>query len=76
MGNGSVNMLRIEVPALLVGHQVKEISALGEIQVTSITRGTRTFIPTLGTVMESEDILYLTVMGSATGKLKSMLGLN
>jgi trk system potassium uptake protein TrkA len=76
MGNGSVNMLRIEVPALLVGHQVKEISALGEIQVTSISRGTRTFIPTLGTVMESEDILYLTVMGSATGKLKSMLGLN
>ncbi len=75
MGNGSVNMLRIEVPALLVGHQVKEISAIGEIQVVSISRGSKTFMPTLGTVLESEDILYLSVMGNATSKLKSMLGL-
>ena len=76
MGNGSVNIVRIEAPALLIGHQVKEISALGEIQVVSINRGSKTFIPTLGTKLESEDILYLSIISSATSKLKSMLGID
>jgi trk system potassium uptake protein TrkA len=73
MGNGNVNLVRIEVPALLVGHTVNEITTLGEIHVVSISRNNKTFIPTLGTIFEADDILYISVISSATSKLKSML---
>lgn len=75
LGNGNVNVVRIEVPALLVGHTVRELTAVGEIQVVGVSRGNKTFIPTNGTVFEAEDVLYIAAMASATRKLKSMLGL-
>lgn len=75
MGNGNVNMVRMEVPSLLVGHTVNELTAIGEIHVVSISRNNRTFIPTTGTDFEVEDILYIAVIASASHKLKSMLGL-
>lgn len=75
VGNGNVNLVRTEVPSLLVGHTVHELTALGEVQVVSISRNNKTFIPTTGTNFESEDVIYLAVMASATKKLKSMLGL-
>jgi trk system potassium uptake protein TrkA len=75
MGNGKVNMVRIEVPSLLIGHTVNEISIIGEINVVAISRSNKTFIPSLGTILEAEDTLYLAVNYTATNKLKSMLGL-
>ena len=48
---------------------------VGEINVVSISRGNKTFIPTLGTIFEAEDILYLSVNYTATDKLKSMFDL-
>lgn len=75
MGAGEVNIVRIEVPTLLVGRTVNEISIVGEINVASIKRLNKDFIPSLGTVLEAEDILYLSVNDSATDKLKSMFGL-
>ncbi len=75
LGNGNVNIIRIEVPSLLVGRKVKDLTVLGEILVVSISRNDKTFIPTLGTVLEAEDVLYIIVLSSATGKLKSMLDL-
>lgn len=75
MGNGSVNLVRIEVPPLLVGHTVNELMVLGEIHVVSIDRNGKTFIPISGTIFEAEDILYISVIVSATDKLKSILDL-
>jgi trk system potassium uptake protein TrkA len=76
MGNGKVNLVRIEVPSLLVGRTVNDISVLGEIIIVSITRSNKTFIPTLGTILEAEDILYLSVNYTATDRLKSMFGIS
>jgi trk system potassium uptake protein TrkA len=73
MGNGNVNLVRIEVPALLVGHRVNEITSLGEIHVVSISRINKTFIPTSGTILEADDVLYISLISSAISKLKSML---
>jgi len=73
MGNGNVNLVRIEVPPLLVGHTVYELIVIGEIHVVSISRNNKTFIPTTGTIIEAEDVLYITVIVSANDKLKSML---
>jgi trk system potassium uptake protein len=75
MGNGSVNLVCIQVPSLLVGHTVNDLTILGEIHVVSITRNNKTFIPTHGTILEARDILYISVIVSATDKLKSMLDL-
>lgn len=75
MGNGHVNLIRVEVPSLLVGHTVNNITVIGEIQVVSISRGNKVFMPTLGTILEAEDILYISVIVSANSKLKSMLDL-
>jgi len=75
MGNGHVNLVRIEVPSLLVGHTVNDITVIGEINVVSISRNNKTFIPTLGTIFEAEDNLYLSVIYSSADKLKAMLEL-
>ncbi len=74
LGNGNVSIIRIEVPSLLVGHKVNDLTALGEIIVVSISRNDKTFIPSLGTILEADDVLYISVISSAVGKLKSMLG--
>jgi trk system potassium uptake protein TrkA len=60
---------------MLVGHTVNELMVLGEIHVVSISRKNKSFIPTKGTIFEAEDILYIAVVVSATGKLKSILDL-
>jgi K+ transport systems, NAD-binding component len=75
IGNGNVTLVRIEVPALLIGHTVNDLTVIGEIQVVSISRNNKTFIPTLGTILETRDILYISVATPAISKMKSMLDL-
>jgi len=75
MGNGNVNIVRIEIPTLLIGHTVNEITCIGEITVVSISRENKTIMPTLGTILEPGDVIYIAVIDSATDKLKSMLDL-
>ena len=60
---------------LLVGRTVKELSVPGEIQVISITRDNKSFIPTLGTALQRGDIIHISVLSPSAGKLKSLLGL-
>jgi trk system potassium uptake protein TrkA len=54
---------------------VNELLVLGEIQVVTINRKNKTFIPTNGALFEEGDLLYILVITSATDKLKSMLDL-
>ena len=76
MGSGHVNLVRSEIPYVLVGHKVKDLTVIGEIHVVSISRNNKTFIPTGGTIFEVEDILYISVIVSAIDKLKSMLAIS
>ncbi|MFB6468444.1 potassium channel family protein [Cytobacillus sp. Hz8] len=73
--NGNVELVRIEIPALLIGHPVSEISSLGEIKVVTIERENKAFIPVAGTVLNAQDHLYIAVDATAKGKLKAMMGL-
>ncbi|MEA4889761.1 MAG: TrkA family potassium uptake protein [Clostridiaceae bacterium] len=75
LGNGSVDVVEIEVPALLVGRQVRELTVAGEIVVIAVNRGGRTFIPTLGTLFQANDLLYLSAATSSNDRLKALLGL-
>mgnify|MGYP001491001829 CR=1 FL=1 len=76
LGTGEVQIARLETPPLLVGRTVRELTVPGEIEVVAITSDNRTFIPTFGTVLNKNDIIFVSALTSASGKLKHLLGLN
>ncbi len=75
IGNSNVELIRIETPALLVGRTVNELTVLGEIQVVAISRENKTFLPTMGSVLQKQDIIYIAVLAASAKRLKSLLGL-
>lgn len=76
LGDGEVDIVQIEAPTLLVGRTVNDLTVLGEIHVLSISRNNKTFLPTMGTVFQREDMIHLAVNTTANGRLKRILGLN
>lgn len=75
LGSGEVDLVKTEVPPLLVGRTVQELTVLGEIQVVAVSRASSTFLPTLGTVFQAGDLLHLAVLGGCTDRLKALLGM-
>jgi len=75
LGDDNVELVRIDVPALLIGKTVNELTAIGEIQVVAISRDYKTFLPTFGSVFQKNDVVYIAVMVSSVKRLKSILGL-
>lgn len=76
VGNGGVEIVEIEVPQLLVGRKVSELTVPGEMAVSAITRENKSFIPTLGTEFMQRDMVTLSVDTSSSKRLKSLLGLS
>ena len=74
MGNG-VNIVKTEIPALLVGRRVNELTIPGEVNVIAISRDNRTFLPTKGTEFQQRDLIHLAVATTATDRLRILLGL-
>lgn len=75
IGDSNIDLVRIDVPALLVGKPVKDITAFGEFHVVAISRDNKAFLPTLGTTFQKNDIIYIAVISASTLKLESLLGL-
>jgi trk system potassium uptake protein len=75
-GNGDVNLLTIETPALLTGKMVKHVSIPGEIQVIAISRQGQAFIPLLGTEFQPGDTIHLAILASSMDRYKVLLGLD
>jgi trk system potassium uptake protein TrkA len=76
MGHDGVRLVRADVPTLLEGQTVRELTVLGEIKIVAISRSNDTFIPTQGTIFEHGDIIYAAVASSASDKFAYMLGLS
>ena len=74
VGSGDVRLVRTDVPALLEGRPVRELTAVGEVGVVAVSRNNETFIPTLGTVLEHGDVVYVAVASSASRKFRYMIG--
>jgi trk system potassium uptake protein TrkA len=74
LGSGDVELVEAEVPQLLVGKTVRDLTVAGEIHVVAITRANKTFLPTLGTIFREEDLLHLAVLTTSTNRLKELLG--
>lgn len=75
-GSGDVQLMRADVPTLLEGHPVRDLTVIGEIAITAISRDNRTFIPTLGTLFDHGDVIFAAVSSNSTAKFKHMLGDN
>ena len=76
LGDSQVEIIRAEVPALLVGRTVSELTVYGEIQVVAINRGNKVFLPALGTPLQKQDILYISALATSVKRLKALLGLD
>jgi len=74
LGSGEVDIVEVELPHLLIGRTVNEVSSAGEIQVAAISRGGNTFLPTLGTVFQAGDVLHLVVLATSAERLKALFG--
>ena len=75
LGSGDVRLVRADVPALLEGSPVRELTVVGEISIVAVSHDNETFVPTQGTVLDHGDIIYAAVASSAAGKFRTMLGL-
>ncbi len=75
-GNGDMELVKIEVPSLIAGRKVNDLTVLGDIHVVAIERGNKTILPTAGTIFQRRDILYIAAAISSGGHLKKLLGLS
>jgi trk system potassium uptake protein TrkA len=72
LGTGDVDLVEIDLPPLLVGRTVNDVTIPGEAHVTAISRGGRTFLPTLGTTFLKGDLLHLVVLTAATTRVEAL----
>jgi trk system potassium uptake protein TrkA len=75
VGSARVQLYEFEVPNLVVGRKVSDLSVASEISVVAITRRGMGFIPVRGTTFESRDRVLVAVETQSIAKLRSMLGL-
>lgn len=76
LGSGQVDLVRAEVPSPWVGRAVNQVSIPGEVQVVTISRGGKTFLPSLGTVFQAGDWVHLAILTAAADHIKAILELD
>ena len=75
LGNGGVEIVRVDASEMLVGKKIADLTIIGECQVVAVSRQNQTFLPTLGTQLQKGDVIYFSVLGTSAKKLKHVLGL-
>lgn len=76
IGDNNIQIIRIETPALLEGRTVNELTVIGEIQVIAISRKNKTFMPTSGTILQKDDVIYISVLATSINRFKALLGVD
>jgi trk system potassium uptake protein TrkA len=75
LGGGEVELVECEVPPHWVSRAVNHVIVPGEINVTSVTRRGKTFIPILGTEFQDGDRLTLAVVASSHERLEDLMAM-
>jgi trk/ktr system potassium uptake protein len=73
VGSGEVQMIDIEIPQMLVGHTVNELTIPREVHVVALTRGGKTFLPLNAATFEAGDIVHLAVLATSQDRLKDLV---
>jgi trk system potassium uptake protein TrkA len=71
-----VDLVAVDAPSLLVGRTVNDLVVPAEIHVVAITRGGKTFLPTLGTRFQEGDLIQLAMLSASADRAKALLGLS
>lgn len=71
--NGEARIAKAVLPAHLAGSTVKDISAHGDFEVAAISRKGKMLLPIPATVLESDDILYFSVLAESMDRLEQAL---
>jgi trk system potassium uptake protein TrkA len=71
-GNGEVELMEVQIPAVLAEREVREFELPGEISVASIERLGAAFMPVAGTKFEDGDIVSVIVLRESIDKMKKM----
>jgi trk system potassium uptake protein TrkA len=75
LGSGGVGIVETEIPPLLVGRMVNDLDVPAEIQVVALSRGAKTFVPTISTVFQKGDMIHIAVSATSVDRLKALMGL-
>jgi trk system potassium uptake protein TrkA len=75
LGSGEVEIVEIQVPALLVGRKVNAVAVAGEVQVVALSRKGKTFLPSLETVFQRDDTVHIAVLTASAARLRAVLAL-
>jgi trk system potassium uptake protein len=73
LGAGGVEMVEVEIPALLDGRPAGELHVDGEIQLVALTRHGRTTLATPASRLEVGDLAHLAVGVASLGRLETLL---
>jgi trk system potassium uptake protein len=74
-GSAEVEMMEVELPAWLDGHNAVELEVPGEIALGAVIRAGSALLPTEGFVFNKGDILFVNVLRESAEKLERLLGL-
>lgn len=72
-GSGEVELTRLEIPHHLAGKEVSSITIPGQIQVASITRLGKAFMPSLATTFEEGDVVRVIIARTALTQLDAFI---
>ncbi len=75
VGSAGVQVYEVEVPPLLVGRNVADLTVPAEVLVVAITRSGRGFIPVQASAFQPHDRLVVAADAGSIAKLRGMLGL-
>jgi len=70
-----VDIVEVDIPPQLVGRSVKDLTIPTEAHIVSISRGGRTFLPSLGTVFQAGDMVHVAMLAASADRVKALLGL-
>lgn len=69
----AVELVQVDLPAMLAGRTVQQLTIPGEVQVVAIKRSGQTFLPTVNASLQQGDLLYLAVQATAADQVKALL---
>ncbi len=73
IGSGEVEILDVEVPAMLVGRTTQSLTINGEAHIVAITRMGKTFLPSPSTTFQEGDLVHMAVVAASSDRLRAML---
>lgn len=74
LGDGDIEVLKVEVPPLLVGKSIQTFGSIS-IRIVGMLRNNKAYIPSTGALLEANDVLYIAVEHNSIPQLRSILGL-